>query len=151
MLFEDINGYDDLNSLLAIPGMPSKYNYAYSYQNNNEKLSSSFLRGNMFDDEFVPYKNMEYIIPDIKSVKEQELAKIMETTFAVIDYNLYLDVNPDDQMILKKYNEKTEKLEMLIKNYEMNYGPLCMTKGGYDTYKWISSPWPWEKDGGMYV
>ena len=66
MFFENIN---DLNNLF---GINNSYNYAYDYQNNsNQELSSAFLRGNMFDDEFVSYKNMKYIRPNIKSDRER--------------------------------------------------------------------------------
>ena len=151
MLFESINDYGDLNNLFGIPDI-NNYNYAYNYQNNmSANLSEKFLRGNMFDDEFVPYKNMKYVIPRLKGDREEKLAKIMESSFAVIDYNLYLDVHPEDMHILNKYNEETEKLNQLKKEYERMYGPLCNTNGGYNTYKWLDSPWPWEKDGGMYV
>ena len=75
----------------------------------------------------------------------------MESYFAIIDYNLYLDVHPENRDILMKYNNENQKLEQLVNDYEKNYGPLCVTKGGYDEYKWLESPWPWERDGGMYV
>lgn len=149
MFFENINDFSDVNNLF---GIPNNYNYAYNYQNNNvNELSPKFLRGNMFDNEFVPYKNLKYIKPTLKVEREMMLAKIMESSFAVTDYVLYLDVNPGDQDILNKYKEETKKLEMLKNEYEKMYGPLCNTNGDYEEYKWIESPWPWERNGGMYV
>ena len=148
MYFENINDFNDLNNLFGI----NNYNYAYNYQNNiKNDLSEKFLRGNMFDDEFIPYKNMKYVMPKIKGDREEKLYKIMESSFAVIDYNLYLDVHPDDQVVFEKYNNEKEKLSRLKQEYENNYGPLCNTEGIYTTYNWIDSPWPWERDGGIYV
>ena len=150
MFFENINDFSDVNDLF---GIPNNYNYAYNYQNNNgsNELSNKFLRGNMFDNEFMPYKNMNYIKPLLKDAREIKLAKIMEVSFAITDYVLYLDVHPEDLEVFNKYREETQKLEILKKEYEKMYGPLCNTNGDYETYKWIESPWPWEKDGGMYV
>ena len=149
MFFENINDFSDVNDLF---GIPNNYNYAYNYQNNNTNdLSPKFLRGNMFDNEFEPYKDMKYFKPVLKDEREKMLARIMESSFAITDYVLYLDVHPEDQDILNKYREETKKLEMLKNDYEKMYGPLCNTNGNYESYKWIESPWPWEKDGGMYV
>lgn len=148
MFFENIDDFNDLNNLFGI----NNYNYAYNYQNNiNNDLSEKFLRGNMFNDEFIPYKNMKYVMPKINGDKEEKLSKIMESSFAIIDYNLYLDVHPEDQVVFNLYNNEKEKLSRLKDNYENKYGPLCNTDGIYSNYQWINSPWPWEKDGGMYV
>ena len=53
--------------------------------------------------------------------------------------------------ILNKYNMECEQLKKLQKDYEQKYGPLCITKAGFNSYKWISSPWPWDKEDGKYV
>lgn len=141
MLFDN----DDYLSMLF---NNDKYNYAV---NNFKDTNEKFYRGNMFDNEFVPYKNMTFIKPKLKTKREKVLEKLMEVTFAIIDYNLYLDVNPEDKDILDLYNSKCKELETLKEEYEKVYGPLCMMKGGYDTYKWINSPWPWDKEDSKYV
>ena len=79
----------------------------YSNINNQNELSEGFLRGNMFDNEFTTYNNMSYVMPEVKNDKERLLFNIMECNFKVIDYNLYLDVNPNDMEILNKYNKAT--------------------------------------------
>ena len=147
MLFDN-NEYLDM--LFNVNG--NNYNYAYNMQTqNSSSLSEGFLRGNMFDSEFVSYKNMNYIMPKAKTEREKDLFKIMESSFEIIDYGLYLDVHPDDMMILNKYNMETEKYEKLKKEYEEKYGPLCITKGGYNSFEWIKSSWPWDKEDGKYV
>ncbi|MBE6155436.1 MAG: spore coat protein CotJB [Firmicutes bacterium] len=105
----------------------------------------------MFDDEYVPYKNLTYIKPKIKSEKERDLFKIMEVYFAINDYNLFLDVHPENTNILNKYRACTEKYRKLTKEYEEKYGPLSIDEGNYKTFKWIESPWPWEKEDSKYV
>ena len=151
MLFEN-NDYLDM--LFNVSGMNSNndYNYAYNSQTqNNNGLSEGFLRGNMFDNEFEPYKNMTYIMPKAKTEKERDLFRIMESSFEIIDYTLYLDVHPEDMMILNKYNMETEKLKKLKKEYQEKYGPLGIDQGGYNSFEWINSPWPWDKEDGKYV
>ena len=116
-----------------------------------EKTPVKFARGNMFDNEFISYKNMNYIMPKASSKREEDLFKIMEVNFALIDYNLFLDVHPDNSDILNKYNESAKKLETLKKEYEQKYGPLSNECAGYPTFKWLDSPWPWDKESGQYV
>lgn len=146
MLFENSN-YNDFDMFMNLSNIGNSYT---SYQ-NGDGLSEGFLRGNMFDNEFKPYKGMKYIMPKLNSEREKLLAKIMCSSFAITDYSLYLDVNPNDETIFAKYNNEISKLENLKKEYENKFGPLCVTTGGYNSYKWISSPWPWEKDGAYYV
>lgn len=141
MLFENNNNYLDM--FLSMPNT-----------NGSAKTVSTeegFLRGNMFADEYVPYKNLTYIKPKLKGQEEKDLFKIMELCFAINDYNLYLDLNPKDTEILNKYKEATEKLRMLTKAYEEKYGPLSINASAYNTFKWIDAPWPWEREDGKYV
>ena len=60
--------------------------------NNDCNVSEKFLRGNMFDNEFEPYKNMYYVKPRLNSQREKDLLKVQESAFEVNDYNLYLDI-----------------------------------------------------------
>ena len=114
------------------------------YAHNNERLNAKFLRGNMFDNEFVPFGKMGYLKPNIKNQKDQELFDIMEASFAINDYNLYLDLHPEDQNILKKYQMEVERLDKLSKEYTRKYGPLSLKDAEYDTFKWAETSFPWE-------
>lgn len=144
MLFENNNNYLDM--FLGMPNSNMNYNVPKTVSEEE-----GFLRGNMFANEYEPYKNMTYIKPKIKGERELYLFKIMEVCFAINDYNLYLDVHPNDKDILTKYKTATEKLHRLTKEYEEKYGPLSINASAYDTFKWIESPWPWEKEEGKYV
>lgn len=139
-MFFDNNDYMDLNMLYNITGI-----------NNTEDFNEGFLKGNMFDNIYDPYKNMTYIKPKVNNKKDELLFKIMEYNFAIIDYSLYLDVNPDDEMILNKYKDASKMLEDLCNKYEQKYGPLEINNANYDKYEWINSPWPWDKEDSMYV
>ena len=142
MLFENDNSY--LNML---------FNTTHSMNNipEVENDTEGFLRGNMFTNEYVPYKNMTYIKPKLKTEREKDLFKVMEVAFAINDYNLYLDLHPEDVGILNKYKMCTEKFRKLTKEYEEKYGPLSIDASNYNTFKWIESPWPWDKEDAKYV
>lgn len=140
MLFDDNLGfitYDLYNH------MPKK--------KNEPKLVSveeGFLRGNMFADEYKPYKNYTYkrIIP--KTKKEELIVEIMELSFAINDLNLYLDLNPHDTKMLEVFNNLVEKSCQKEMEYVKNYGSLeVIDNNSSDSFKWIKNPWPWESEG----
>ena len=140
MLFDDNLGfitYDLFNH------MPKK--------KNEPKLVSveeGFLRGNMFADEYKPYKNYTYkrIIP--KTKKEELIVEIMELSFAINDLNLYLDLNPHDTKMLEVFNNLVEKSCQKEMEYVKNYGSLeVIDNNSSDSFKWIKNPWPWESEG----
>lgn len=123
--------------------------------NNDEKLVDDKLglaRGNLFKDEYVPYKDIEIreIVP--RNEMEELLLKIYETDFAIKDLNLYLDLYPNDNKLYDKFKTYVEKNNEYKSNYEKKYGPLCLDNVTSSTYKWISNPWPWDQDrGGVNV
>ena len=117
---------------------------------NFEDDNSHFLRGNMFDDIYRPYKNMTYFMPKLKTNKEKDLFNILSSSFAINDYNLYLDLNPNDMNILNKFNTEVSKFEKLKKEYEMKYGFLDLCNIYNNSFTWINN-FPWDKDGGKYV
>ena len=78
--------------------------------------------------------------------------QVMEASFAINDYVLALDLNPNDENLFAKYKMWCEKLEKCSKEYESKYGPLCYTKGNnYNSFKWVNGSWPWESEDGKYV
>ena len=44
--------------------------------------------------------------------------------------------------------DMVEKMKRLKAEYEEKYGPLePYSAAKFDTFKWLESPWPWEKEG----
>lgn len=140
MLFDDNIGFITYDFYKNIP------------TNNDSKLVSvdeGFLRGNMFADEYKPYKNYSItkIIPE--SRKEELLLEIMELTFAIVDLNLYLDLHPNDEKMLSKFKNLVEKSCQKEMEYVQKYGPLeLIDNDECETFEWIKDPWPWENTGG---
>ena len=103
----------------------------------------------MFPNIYSKYKNHVYILK-VNNPKDELLYKIQMYTFTLKDYNLYLDIYPNDTTILREFRDTSKQLEDLKKEYETKYGPLCIT-GVESTSKWtwLDNPWPWDK-GGRY-
>ncbi len=103
-----------------------------------------YLKGNSFKNEYIPYKNYRVQNIDINNKKDEMLINIGEYSFIMHDLNLYLDVYPDNQEALNKFNEYRNKTNELITKYERKYGPLAI-KGDVSNntpFNWIVK-WPW--------
>jgi len=150
MLFDNNNVDLDLTFL----NLANLTNNSYMEIDDRNFLSAKdgFLRGNIFRDEYKPYKNLTYINIKPKNDREAKLFNVMSYTHAITDMNLYLDVHPEDRNALAFLKQLIMEEEKAKKEYIMSYGPLnvCDVKG--DKFNWIDSPWSWENMGGnMYV
>ncbi len=74
------------------------------------------------------------------------LRRLQEVQFALVELQLYLDMNPDDQRAVKQYKELSEQLAQLKKAYEKERGPLMQygNSSSPDRWTWHKTPWPWE-------
>lgn len=144
MLFED-NDFD-INMAFFIPDVN------FSRTVNILSPMEGFLRGNMFQDEYEPYKNLTYFKLNPKDEKEKLLYQVMAYSFAINDLNLYLDLHPEEKQVLDLFKKYVNEGKMLCQEYVKKYGPLEVTDPMGNKFSWIDSPWPWENKGGsMYV
>lgn len=121
-----------------------------NFNRNNDLYTSKegLNKGNMFKEQYMPYKNYIYKVV-VKGERDELLLKIQELTFKMIDLNLYLDVNPTDMDIYNSFKETSELLKKHKDLYERNYGPLCLDNTMYyDNYMWSKNPWPWMNERG---
>ena len=143
MLFDDNIGFVDLDM----------FETNNNSLDNNPKLfdkSEGLIKGNMFKNEFIPYKNYKEMKLTPKSSREKLLLEILENTFAIIDLNLYLDLHPNDQDMLKKFAQLVAKSVDKEMEYVKTYGPIeLIDSDSTDTFKWINDPWPWQKEGNI--
>lgn len=73
---------------------------------------------------------------------------IQSYCFAAHDMLLYLDTHPDDKKAFALYRALVAKVREQKALYQEKYGPLsALSAADYDEFKWIDSPWPWEKGG----
>lgn len=127
-------------------------NNNYMTDNNSKKIVDckiGYVRGNMFDDEYVPYKNFKLRNINPKTEEQALLLKLNEAEFALNDLSLYLDLHPNDDVIFKKFKEEVEKYKGYLDMYEKNYRPLNLCDTYQNTYEYYKNPWPWDNDGGV--
>lgn len=111
-----------------------------------------FLRGNMFKDEYKPYKNYNFANLTPKNKKEQLLFDIMSLGLAINDLNLYLDLHPNDDKANKIFHALVLKSCEKELEYVNMYGPLEIEESSSEQFNWVDGPWPWNDEGGsMYV
>ena len=124
----------------------------YMKNNSNEKICApkeGFMKGNMFQEEYIPYKDYKYGVIYAKNEKEELLYEIMALDFALNDLNLFLDLNPFDDDKLKDYQKLLKKREEISNEYTNKYGPLEIDEvKSTKTFDWINSPWPWQNERG---
>ena len=116
---------------------------------NNTNLADpkeGFLRGNLFNNLYEPYKNYKYKILNPTNKKEELLFNILMYKFALKELNLYLDNYPTNNQMLNLYKKYLTEEKKLCDQYEKTYGPLTTDSLNHDnnSWKWIKSPWPWE-------
>ena len=104
------------------------------------------IRGNMFEQLYNPYKIKEPYNLRPMNKQAEMLTQIDSLTFACVDLNLYLDVNPDDKGIIELYNQYCLQKKRLINDYENMFGPITLESDSLNTYPWgwNDMPWPWE-------
>jgi len=105
-----------------------------------------FLRGNLFNNLYDPYKNYKYGMLNPTNKKEELLFNILMYKFALKELNLYLDTHPNNSNMLNLYNQYLSEEKKLCNEYERSYGPLTTDSLnlGTNSWSWIKSPWPWE-------
>ena len=138
------------------------FNYLNSFMNNDfdnmyKKDNSNvdnvlynpyegLIRGNLFKNLYVPYNSKEPY--EIKPMNRQAemLTKIDGLKFAMIDLNLYLDINPNETKYIDLFNKYRGQHDSLLKDYESMYGPITMNSDSLNStpWSWDNMPWPWD-------
>lgn len=132
MLF-DLNDETVLNNYFNVPS-------------DDLTPSDGLVLGNMFLDEYVPYKNYKPYRPKVHNEEEAALLKIRELCFAVDDLNLKLDLEPNNRKLYDYFKMYNEKLRKLISDYEDRYQVLTINDDLKGRYTWYTGKWPWEGD-----
>ena len=154
MYFDENNNYFEMYENEY--ELENKYNNNFNVKidniNFNRELSlyepvEGFNKGNMFSNLYSKYKNYVYKLK-VNNEKDELLYKIQVYSFALKDYNLYLDVHPDDSSVLMEYGKVKNKLDLVKSEYENKYGPLCASEvESSSKWTWLDGPWPWDKGG----
>lgn len=154
MLFDNNDGNGFNYTFLDLAGLTNDINNNSNSDNLNLYSSKEgFLRGNMFRNEYKPYKNYDFVNISPKNDREAKMYNVMQYEFAILDMNLYLDLNPNNRYALNILKELIRLENEAKEEYEKEYGPLEICDISGNDYDWIKSPWSWEKEdgGSIYV
>ncbi len=79
--------------------------------------------------------------------REESLRQLQRYNFAAYDMLLFLDTHPDDKKAFELFRSLVERRKAAKEEFEKEYGPLtAWDSAEYDCFKWIDSPFPWEKE-----
>ena len=105
-----------------------------------------FLRGNLFNNLYDPYKNYMPVTLKGRTDEERMYLELARICFAKHEINLYLDLHPEDTSMIRLFNDYREKEMMLLKQYEEKYGPINTDSSVLEKtpFMWVKDGWPWE-------
>lgn len=126
---------------IPIPNTPN-----ITSQNKTLDPTQGWLRGNLFANQYEPYKNYKPAELNPQTERETLLYQVMQYKFALTELNLYLDTNPNDTEMIKLYNQYLNIEKQMTDKYESMYGPLTLDSNylNKNTWNWNNKPWPWE-------
>lgn len=117
-----------------------------SLKQNNSDIYDNFLKGNLFDNLYIPYKDYKPFRINVKNEKDYLMLEVQTYKFAAHELNLYLDVNPDDSSLIALRNKYYYLYKEALNNYESKFGPICLDDKYLDgtPWAWNTNNWPWE-------
>ena len=146
----DMNNKFNTDNMNKNSSVMNKFNF-YSTKNKLDKEKTiepylGFIRGNLFDNLYSPYKNYKPEEIEANDEREALLYQLLQYKFALIELNLYLDTNPNDKEAIELFNQYQKIEKQMCNQYESMYGPLTLDSNylNNDNWVWSNSPWPWE-------
>ena len=131
-------------------------NFDFFIENNNNNNNTQlvddklgYIRGNMFANEYMPYKNYKVRELIANSKEEELLIKLSEAEFALNDLSLYLDLHPNDTEMYNKFKMYVKEYKTYLDEYERTFRPLDLCSTYTNIYDYYKNPWPWDNDGGV--
>ena len=128
------------------------YNYNFLNDDNATRVVSlyspeeGYIKGNLFPELYDEYKDYKPIVVKANDEQSMMLFQVGEYAFAAHELNLYLDLHPDDESVLRLFNDYRVKSKELMDQYENKYGPITLTSNSLDAspFLWEAYAWPFE-------
>ena len=121
-LYQDM---DFFNEMLVQNNMNNDLNN-FNVNNDTNIYGSyeGYIKGNMFKNLYDQYKNYRpsKLIPN--NEQAELLLNLNQTSFALHDIRLYLDIYPDDKNMINLFNDYQQKANIALNEYEKKYGPI---------------------------
>lgn len=119
--------------------------------NNGNSVSlytpiEGYNKGNLFSNLYSTYKDYDPKILEGKDNKSRLWLEMNRVLFSLHELNLYLDVNPNDESMLRLFSDYRKKGNELMEQYEREYGPLTtLSEANNNTqFNWVLESFPWE-------
>lgn len=114
----------------------------------NPKLfdpQEAIMLGNLFKDLYMTYHGFSNYCLQPQTKRQQVLLEVQMYDFVAHEINLYLDMHPQNQRMVKLYTEYAQKAKEAMHRFETEFGPLAV-KDSQDKppFQWVQGPWPWE-------
>ncbi len=105
--------------------------------------NEGFTKGSLSKIIYKPYKNFrpKEVIPN--NEQEALLLFIQKCDLAIQDLTLYLDIQENDEKVLKMLNFYKEEFNKARQKYLEKYAPTTICQQT-NTFKWNDEPFPWE-------
>ncbi|MCI8547681.1 MAG: hypothetical protein HFJ38_02190 [Bacilli bacterium] len=121
-------------------------------ENSGDRLMSlyspqeGYIKGNLFPELYDPYKNYKPLMLRGIDEKSRILLELGEISFASHELNLYLDVHPKDNSMIKLFNNYRRKANQLMNDYENKFGPITIDSEALNVvpFAWEEEAWPFE-------
>lgn len=148
-------GYPDMNLLnnLFMKSNNTNQNNQNNMNNNmeqNQNLAQpyeGFIRGNLFNNLYDQYKNYRPARLAPNNEQAELLLNISQLSFAAHDIRLYLDVHPNDTVMINLFNQYQQQANEAIRAYEQKYGPILQSSlSEANAFSWEAYAWPWEME-----
>ncbi|MDR0324756.1 MAG: spore coat protein CotJB [Oscillospiraceae bacterium] len=78
--------------------------------------------------------------------RKQLLWQMGAEQFAAFDVQLYLDTHPHDRSALHLFHSYHRNHQRYKREYEAKFGPLSADAAINEPWRWVSDPWPWERE-----
>lgn len=105
----------------------------------------AFMLGNLFKDLYMSYHGFSNYTFQPQTPRQQALLDVQINAFVAHELNLYLDMHPDNQDMLRLFHEFSQKTKEATEVFESQFGPLNVADSCQQIpFDWVQGPWPWE-------
>ena len=140
--FFDTLGYNNMN-------IDNMNNNMQKNMGNNNLFNSydAYVNGNLFEDQYIGYKNYKPINLNPKNKQQELLYNLNQKHFGMHEANLALDVNPNNNEMMEVYKKYRDEFIDLLGKYQKEYGPLCVSDPNLNNvqFGWEKTIFPWER------
>jgi spore coat protein JB len=85
-------------------------------------------------------------VTEVPKTYYKYMQELQTVEFVLIELTLYLDTHPGDQQALAQFNQFQRRKQVLMHQFETEFGPLREYGNSPvgQTWTWVESPWPWQ-------